>query len=210
MTAPNLPQKAVSNLALTVFIVTAWPQARTGEAEIMMVHHIIETVAGRSWRRLNKLRGPKRLLPVAWLAGATIFSQDHSAAKDLDALAQFVAPAYTAMNFAAICARDRSWLLSQPRGSHGSALEYAEHVKNEAIASLTHDEAIIVLRAAADAARSRVRLELQALAFTDPSLQEAQVAAWCRDFVTKYIRSFIDSHDRDHQESLPDVDQTKR
>jgi len=170
----------------------------------------METVAGGNRRRLNRLRGPKRLLPVMSLATAVFFNPDYGAAKDLDALAQSVVPAYTAMNFAAICARDRRWLLSQPRGSHGSALEYAEHVKDEAIASLTHNEAIIVLRAAADAARSRVRQEMQALAFADPTLQEDQVAAWCRDFVTKYIRSLIDKHDRGHQKSLRELDQTKQ
>jgi len=160
--------------------------------------------------RAQALAGLQRLLPVMCAAAAVSFNPDCSAAKDLGALAEFVAPAYTAMNFATICARDVPWLLSQPRGLRGSAIEYAQHVKDEAISSLTHDEAVRVLRAAADAARARARQELRGLASMEPALQEAQVRAWCRGFVTEFIVLFIGQHDGSHQELLQRMEQAKR
>lgn len=102
-------------------------------------------------RKARKSVPPLSCVPAA----AALLLVQSSTAKDLDVLSEFVAPAYTAMNFAAICARDRPWALSQPRGLRGSAVEYAEHVKDEAIASLTHDEALKVLKAAADASGPR-------------------------------------------------------
>lgn len=82
-------------------------------------------------------------------------------AKDLKTIAEFVVPAYTAMNFAMLCAQDDPWFLADARGPRGHAIKYAEHVKDEAIASLTEDEAAAVLRMAADEARSTARAELR-------------------------------------------------
>jgi hypothetical protein len=119
-------------------------------------------------RWLSSFR-PKRHSCFARLAVLlSIMKADDLAARDLAALANLVAPAYTAMQFAGICGQDISWFVSQPRGMRGSAIHYAEHVKEEVIASLTYDDAVIVLTAAADAARTIARQELRKLRSTGP------------------------------------------
>jgi len=169
------------------------------------------TVAGGNRWRKKALRATKRFFLVIWLTViASFLKLDCSTAKDLNTLAQLVVPAYTAMNFAAICARDGGWVASQPRGLRGSAIQYAEHVKDEAISSLTYDEAVAVLKAAADVARSRALKALRSLASADPAVQEVQVRAWCRGFVTEFILLFIDQHDKSHNELLRQMEQAKR
>ena len=44
----------------------------------------------------------------------------------------------------------------------------------------------------------------------EPALQEAQVRAWCRGFVTEFIVLFIGQHDGSHQELLQRMEQAKR
>src|SRR5262245_55319441 len=135
---------------------------------------------------------------------------DHSAAKDLSALAEFVVPAYTAMNFAAVCAQGHPGFLSQTGGARGSALQYAEHVKNEAIASLAYNDAAIVLTKAADAARSAARQELQKLVSEDPAADTARIMEWCESYAKEFIRSFIAQHDGAHATFLENIERTKR
>src|SRR5262245_35683466 len=61
-------------------------------------------------------------LAVCLLAG----TPGPSAARDLTAVSAFVIPAYTAMNFATICAQESSWAGSQPRGPRGVAVRSGE------------------------------------------------------------------------------------
>jgi hypothetical protein len=135
---------------------------------------------------------------------------DHSAAKDLSALAEFVVPAYTAMNFAVLCAQGDPGFLSQISGARGSALQYAEHVKNEAIASLAYKDAVIVLRKAADAARSAARQELQKLISEDPQADAARITYWCESHAKEFIRAFITQHDGAHAAFLENLERAKR
>src|SRR5262245_28148466 len=115
-----------------------------------------------------------------------------------------------AMNLAAICAGERGWHAAQPRGARGVAVQYAQHVKDEAIDSLTLDEARIVLRLAADAARARAREELYRLLSSATVTHAAAVAAWCNGYVQEYILSFIHEHDNGHDRFLQQLQQAKR
>lgn len=133
-----------------------------------------------------------------------------AAAKDLKALAEFVVPAYTAMNFTMICAQDNPQFLSQTRGSRGTALQYAEHVKNEAIASLTYDEAVNVLKMAADEARSVARRELRKLAPDYPTARPGEITSWCRNGASNFVRTFIEQHDGRHAMLLQDLEHAKQ
>src|SRR5262245_65888481 len=114
-----------------------------------------------------------------------------------------------AMNLAAICAGERGWHAAQPRGARGVAVQYAQHVKDEAIDALTLDEARIVLRLAADAARARVREELRRLLSPVSETQATAVAAWCNGYVQEYIVSFIEEHDHGHDRFLQQLEQAK-
>ena len=81
-------------------------------------------------------------------------------AADLQKLAEFVRPAYTAMNFAAVCVRDNPSFLTDVKGPRGTAFHYAQHVKDEAIEGLSPADAATVLKSAADAARETARAKL--------------------------------------------------
>jgi hypothetical protein len=90
----------------------------------------------------------------ALAAAGLVLDNRTAGARDLAAVSGFVAPAYVAMNLATICAGERGWITSQPRGARGVAIQYAEHIKDEAIQSLTFEEASTVLRTAANVARA--------------------------------------------------------
>jgi hypothetical protein len=130
-------------------------------------------------------------------------------AKDLKTIAEFVVPAYTAMNFAMLCAQDDPWFLADARGPRGHAIKYAEHVKDEAIASLTEDEAAAVLRMAADEARSTARAELRKV-IPNRTYRYPEIANWCRGNVLHFVRSFIERHDTEHTVLLQRLEQAKQ
>ena len=91
---------------------------------------------------------------LAWVAPILFFLLGTSAhPRDLAVLATIVAPAYTAMNFAIVCARYDPVFLAETSGPHGTAIAYAQHIKDDAVSSLSYEEATIALKAAADAAR---------------------------------------------------------
>jgi hypothetical protein len=135
---------------------------------------------------------------------------DAATAKDLAAVASFVTPAYTAMNLATACAGVSGWVASQPRGPRGVAVQYAQHVKDEAISFLTLDEASTVLRMAADAARSSARERFARLNVSGMPADTVQIAAWCNGDVRDFIIAFIQEHDEDHDGRLQQLGDAKR
>lgn len=143
---------------------------------------------------------------------AVLCTQTYSvaAAKNLDAIAAFVRPAYTAMNLTMLCAQDDPWFLIDTLGPRGSALKYAEHVKDEAIASLTYDESVLVLKMAADEARSAARSELRKLIPKYPTYRSVEIARWCRGDAIRFVRAFIEQHDENHETLLKELELAKR
>src|SRR5262245_10502724 len=86
---------------------------------------------------------------TAWaVVAAALFNACAASARDLGSLSSLLVPAYTAMNFAAICSSVPGWQELQPQGPRGAAVNYAEHVKDEITAALSYDEAVTVLRGA--------------------------------------------------------------
>lgn len=163
-------------------------------------------------RRLWRLTGRQRLLTQA--AAAAIFlvaaRPDTTGARDLKALADIVVPAYTAMNFTILCAQDDPHFAAQTRGPRGTAIQYAEHVKNEAIVSLTHAEASVVLKAAADEARSVARREVRKVVTKPPEFQPGELTKWCRESVIHFVRAFIEQHDAQHAALIQNIEQAKQ
>jgi hypothetical protein len=131
-------------------------------------------------------------------------------AKDLNALAAFVAPAYTAMNFAVVCTPHDPVFLSQTSGPRGNALAYAEHVKDEAIVSLSHDEAAVALKAAADTARDIALRTLRAFNAQDRAIEQARIAKWCESDARQFILAFIEHHDANHETLLSRIEQARQ
>jgi hypothetical protein len=131
-------------------------------------------------------------------------------AKDLKVLADFVAPAYTAMNFTVVCVALDPEFLAQTSGPRGHAIHYAEHVKDEAIVSLSNDEAVVALRAAADAARGTALQTLRPFHSPDPAMQAARIKAWCGNEARQFIRAFIEDHDNNHEGLLSKIEHARR
>ena len=146
---------------------------------------------------------------TALALGCSVHSQG-AAAKDLKSLVEFVAPAYTAMNFAMVCAQDDPKFHRATSGPRGTAFHYAEHVKDEAIESLTHDEAVRVLTLAADEARVIARRELRKLAPNYPRARPGEIASWCREVASEFVRAFIELHDSAHEMLIQQIEKAKQ
>ncbi len=149
-----------------------------------------------------------------WLPLAVCFTllapTDRAAARDLGALSLLLTPAYTAMQYAGLCARTPQWSLSEPAGARGKAIHYAQHVKDETINALTYEEAVTVVKAAADAARAEARLQLRTSVISSDAPEEAvRFRVWCEGYVNNFIRDFIIKHDGEHVAFLEQVNLAK-
>ena len=133
-----------------------------------------------------------------------------AAARDLKQLSELLAPAYTAMSYAGLCSTEQGWNRSQPRGTLGAAVNYAEHIKDEVIASLSREEAMAVLIAAADEARSRARGQLKDKVIASDKVEEAaRFHEWCDGHASRFIRSVIRGHDGDYAAFHGHIDAAK-
>ena len=148
-------------------------------------------------------------LVFAVLLGSAVGTED-AAAKDLGALAEFVIPAYTAMDFAAVCAQDDPLFLQRTRGARGNALQYAEHIKDEAIKSLDRDEAITVLKAAAEAARNVARKKMRQLAPNYPAAIPGEITTWCHEDASLFVRTIMKQHEEGHTKLMTKIEQAKQ
>jgi hypothetical protein len=120
---------------------------------------------------------------------------------DLRGLAEFVQPAYTSMNFAAVCMRDDPLFLTRATGPRGTAFDYAQHVKDEAIDGLSEADASAILKLAADSARTTAKDKLYELVRPGDNLGTVQaVMSWCEQEGMVLIRNFIRKHDSMHAE----------
>jgi hypothetical protein len=102
-----------------------------------------------------------------------------------------------------ICAQDDPSFLGATGAARGSVLHYAEHVKNEAIEALNEDEAILVLKSAANDARSDARRQLGRLTISYDNTQTKHgVSVWCESEAKKFELEFIREHDADHDTTV--------
>lgn len=132
-----------------------------------------------------------------------------STADDLKPIAEFVRPAYVAMTLTMLCAQDDPWFLIDSSGPRGNPIQYAEHIKNEAILSLGSEEASATLKTAAEDARREAQNAFRKIVPTQ-SYQYSQIAGWCRSYVLGFVRNVITTHDADHAALLRGLDKEKR
>ena len=66
---------------------------------------------------------------------------------------------------------------------------------------------MIVLKTAADEARSVAREELRKLAPNYPTARPGKITSWCRDEASNFVRAFIEQHDRHHATLLQELGQ---
>lgn len=142
-------------------------------------------------------------LPVSVAALLVVMQPVYALPRDLIGLANFVVPAYTAMNVAVLCAQEDATFLAATAGTRGTAVHYAAHVKNEVIEGLPDSEARLVLRRAADLAREIARAELARISRGGPA--QAGVRTWCESTARIFVRSVIGRHDEHHDQWLTAV-----
>lgn len=132
-----------------------------------------------------------------------------SATPDPTRLADLLTTPFLAQNITAVCgARDRRFLL-ETSGPHGTMHAYAQHIKEEVIASLRPSEFETVLRSAAEAARTLARGMLRELADASPSIEADRLDTWCQTFAKSLVRRVIAEHDAAHDRFLQSVEQAK-
>lgn len=132
-----------------------------------------------------------------------------SLARDLDAMAAMLVPAYTAMNYALLCGQDDAHFLPQASGARGTVLSYAEHVKDEVIESLSHEESLVVVTKAADVARSIAREQLRRIVPTYPKGRSDEIVHWCYSAAIAFVRAFMEHHDSEHDAILRELEHAR-
>jgi hypothetical protein len=173
---------------------------------MMLLSDVMAFVTGSCSRRPRRI-GMGRAIFFACAVHVVSFSS--SAARDLDAMAEILVPAYTAMNYALICGRDDPRFLPQTLGARGTVLSYAEHVKDEVIESISHEELVVVLTKAADKARSIAREELRRIVPTYPTGRADQIVNWCYGAAMQFVRAFIEHHDGEHDAILQELERAR-
>jgi hypothetical protein len=125
------------------------------------------------------------------------FISTSAAAADLVRLADILAPVLTARQFAVLCrAADPNF--GDVRGSLGTVQTYWHHMGDEILDGLPQDQAGVVLRSAADRARSTARERLHAFASSPNEVNVSALANWCQQSARLYIRTVLAGHDNDH------------
>lgn len=146
---------------------------------------------------------------LAFLLTASVHSP--AAAADILRLAEFVRPAYIAMNITVLCVRTDPAFLSDINGPRGTPFHYAQHVKDEAIEWLNEADALAVLKLAADDAQIEARNKLYELARPgDDTATLKAMKTWCDEEGKGMILSFIRNHDDTHLSIELFLDQAKR
>jgi hypothetical protein len=143
---------------------------------------------------------------VAVLLGTCVGAE----AQDLEALSRLLIPAYTAMSYAGLCSVEQDWAVAQPCGPRGAAINYAQHEKDEVIASLAEADAVTVLKMAADAARTDARAQLRDnVIVPDKTVEALRFRDWCNGYVNGFITDLIRKYDGDHVSFMHDVELAK-
>ena len=120
-------------------------------------------------------------------------------AADLSFLSELLFSAYEVMNYSIVCMQKDPEFLAQTSGMRGSPLAYAEHVKDETIATLPPEDVTLVLRTAALSAKIVSVRTFRRLDSTDRQKGDAQILEWCTTRGRSFVREFIGHHDTNHQ-----------
>jgi hypothetical protein len=100
--------------------------------------------------------------------------------------------------------------LTRTSGPHGTVIAYAEHIKSDAVASLSDEEGAVALKRAADVASSAALRTLQEFHAQDQAIENTRIRDWCANEARQFIRTVIEYHDNDHEELLSRLEQARR
>lgn len=86
---------------------------------------------------ISEVKIMRRSLPFSLILTLCTGFSSVASAKDIQAIRKVCDPCLYGNEFSMLCSQDDPWFLIDTRGPRGHAIKYAEHVKDEAIASLT-------------------------------------------------------------------------
>jgi hypothetical protein len=140
----------------------------------------------------------QRMRIIAILVAIALTGWDRPAfASDIQALSNLLLPVDMAQNFVVICSLHNPAFLQDTSGAHGTMLWYAQHMKEEVIASLPPREAQAVMVEAANKAKAAALNIVHAMdrgGLVDP----VRMNAWCAASAGPFIEKTIARHDTQH------------
>ena len=119
-------------------------------------------------------------------------------AADIAFLSEFLTTAYEAMNYTTVCMAKDTEFVARTSGPRGNAIKYAEHVKDETIASLWPEDVQLVLRSSALAAKIISLRTLRRLDGPGPQQGDARIREWCTTTARTFVKDFVTHHDNNH------------
>lgn len=143
----------------------------------------------------------KHIIAVVALAGLTaVATNSPAASSDQGMLIRLLAPANLMMMVGNVCALQDPSFLAETAGRRGDFRFYAQEVKNEVSQGISDDEALLVLRQAADIAKAGALKAIRSLPADTPEIALSAVNAWCDTIVKSLVREYILTHDVHHTE----------
>lgn len=102
--------------------------------------------------------------------------------------------AFTLQNLAVYCGQFTPSALSQTVGKDGGVNGLAHHVKTEAAAQLSQEDAERLVRRSADAARAIALMAVRRHYDADRGVETARITQWCDAAVVPEVRRRVESH----------------
>lgn len=141
----------------------------------------------------------KSLMAASLVFFATIIPFNAFAASpNIEILWRLLAPAYFMLTVGDACLAEDPSFISRNLGKRGDYRAYAQEVKAEVSEGVPMPDLLVVLRRAADAAKSEALSEIRNLAADTPELEHQNIVNWCNTSATIIVRDFIKTHDEDH------------
>ena len=137
-----------------------------------------------------------KLVTVSYFAASSFSSAAN--AKDLDALARLLLPAYIAQTFAAICNAENAKPTPEWKNRMATISTFVDHVKTEVTTGLQEKEAENVRMSAANAALNIARYEMQFLGAQGSYVPTEALVRWCERSAERVVSEILQVHAQKH------------
>jgi Ni,Fe-hydrogenase III small subunit len=121
-------------------------------------------------------------------------------AKDLDALARLLVPAYIAQNFAVMCNSENAKPTPEQKNRMITISTFVDHVKTEVTTGLQEKEADEVRASAANTARNIARNEMLFLGAHGRYVPTDTLVRWCERSAETVISEILQVHAKKHED----------
>jgi hypothetical protein len=138
-----------------------------------------------------------------------VFSTAIAGAKDFGTMTRMLYAADLADQANAFCSLASPTFDNELRGTLGNMHAYMQHIKMEVTYRLSQSEALMILKAAADAAKADMYGVLRRIK-NEPGTPDDRIRAWCSTIAKPLIGEVIATHDQHHAEIDALLDKAKR